>query len=341
MAAVSLAAPEDLAVEHSRELLLLNWSDYIDPAVVQAFERQFKARVKETYYESDDDRDDVLAETDGRGYDVVVINEARLTDYSRRGWLSLLDPQRMPNLRHLDPRWSSFRSAPAGYAVPYFFGTTGIAYRSDRVPEPITRWQQIFRPPEALRGKIVMINNARETIGMALKALGHSANSTDSLQLDAAEDLLLAQRPYVKDYTYPTLDEHSDLVTGQVWAAMMYNGDALALMAHNPHIVYVVPEEGGGIWIDYLTVLQSSTHKALAMDFINFLHEPDNAAKVARFVRFATPNQAAEKLLPPEFLDDPLIYPNAAALQKSEFLTDLPPRIAKRHNGIFAQLPQR
>ncbi|MEE4376835.1 MAG: spermidine/putrescine ABC transporter substrate-binding protein [Candidatus Competibacteraceae bacterium] len=332
------AATEPSNAESHQELTLLNWSEYIEPTVVQAFEQQFKAKVKEIYFESDDDRDAMLAETDGLGYDLVLVNQGRLADYYRRGWLAQLDEQKIPNLRHIDPLWRNFRAELAGYGVPYFWGTTGIAYRADLVSEPITRWQQIYRPQETLRNKIIMIKSARETVGMALKALGYSTNSTDLLQLSAAETLLMQQKPFVKDYSYPSLNENADLVTGQAWATMIYNGDALALKEHHERIVYTLPEEGGGIWVDYLTVTQSSTRKALAMAFINFLNEPENAAKIARFVYFATPNQAAEKLLPTEFLNDPVIYPSEAALQKSEFLTDLPPRVAKRYNGIFMQL---
>lgn len=115
-------ATERLDTESRQELLLLNWSDYIDPAVARAFEKQFNAQVKEIYYESDDDRDAMLAETDGRGYDLVLVNQGRLIDYVRRGWLARLDEQKIPNLRHINPRWLNFRAELAGYGVPYFGG---------------------------------------------------------------------------------------------------------------------------------------------------------------------------------------------------------------------------
>ena len=335
------SATEPGDTESHQQLIILNWSDYIDPVVVRAFEQQFSTQVNEVYYESDDDRDAILAETEGRGFDLVLVNQARLADYVRRGWLARLDGQNIPNLRHIDPRWLNFHAELAGYGVPYFWGTTGIAYRADLVPEPITRWQQLFQPNEKLRNKIMMINTARDTIGMALKALGYSANSTELLQLSAAEELLLQQKPFVSAYAYPSVGEQSELVSGKIWAAMIYNGDALAIKEHHDEIVYTLPDEGGGIWVDYLTVMQSSTHKVLAMDFINFLNEPENAAKIARFVYFATPNQAAEKLLPAEFLANPIIYPSTVALQKSEFMIDLPPRVTKRHNAIFEQVLQR
>ncbi|NJN47037.1 MAG: extracellular solute-binding protein, partial [Candidatus Competibacteraceae bacterium] len=195
-------------------------------------------------------------------------------------------------------------------------------------------------PSEALRGKIIMINAARDVVGIALKALGYSVNSTDPKQLKAAEALLLAQKPYVKSYSYISLSAQSELVDGGAWAAMIYNGDAITLQALNPNIVYAVPEEGSELWVDYLVVLAASPRQALAKTFINFLNEPENAARIARFVNYATPNKTAEQWLSAEFLQDTRIYPSAEILKQSEFYAELPPRMAKKINSIFSRLLQ-
>ena len=115
---------------------------------------------------------------------------------------------------------------------------------------------------------------------------------------------------------------------------------ALMMREHNPNIVFTVPDEGGEIWIDYLSVLASSPRKELAMRFIDFLNDPENAARVAQYVHYATPNEAAEKLLPADFRKDTLIYPGEDVLSKSEFYTELPSRIAKKRNNIFARILQ-
>jgi spermidine/putrescine transport system substrate-binding protein len=319
-------------------LVLLNWADYLDPELVAEFEEKHKAKVREVYFESDDARDGMLAEAGGRGYDLVLINEVQVGVYRKQGWLAPITPENVPNLRHIDSRWVTAYEATAGFAVPYFWGTLGIAYRADLVPEGIVSWKQLFQPSEALRGKIQMIRSSREVIGMALKALGYSANSTDPKQLAEAEQLLLNQKPFVRDYTIVDLDEESSLVKGTTVAALLYSGDTLMVQEHHPEIVYVVPKEGGSLWVDYLAVMEHSQNKALALKFIDFLNEPENAARLADYVHYGTPNQAAEKHLSDEYLQDPIIYPDARVLETSEFLSELSPRVLRKYNRIFQKV---
>jgi spermidine/putrescine transport system substrate-binding protein len=326
------------AAEGKRELVFLTWAQYLDPAVVTAFEAHCGCRLKLVYFETDDDRDSRMVESDGAGYDVVMLNGLMLQTYQQRGWLAPIDAAPMPHLAHLDPKWRSAFAAAEDYAVPYFWGTMGIAYRKDLVPAPITRWRDLMQPPEALRGRIVMMDSARDLLTAALKSLGASLNSTEAATLQAAKKLLLEQKPHVRSYSYVALNAESALVTGEAAAAMLFNGDALTLQAHNPAIEFVLPEEGGLIWVDYLTVLQRSANKELAAAFINFLNEPEIAARNAQFVHYATPNLAAERLLPAAFRADPVIYPDAATLHNSEYYAQLPPRVERAYSEIFTSV---
>lgn len=321
-----------------RELVLLNWSEYMDPDIIARFEKTHNAKVKEIYFESDDTRDEMLVASDGRGYDLVLVNGVNLRLYHLRGWLAPITKADVPNLELVDPKWRSAFDAADGYGVPYFWGTLGIAYREDLVSQPLTTWKQLYNPPEQLHGKIVMNLSNRDLIGMGLKALGFSANSTDSEELAAVEELLLKQQPAVKEYSYVSLNEESSLVSGEVVAAMLYSGDALMLQEVDERVAFSLPKEGGNLWVDYWTVLNSSTNRTLAMKFLDFINEPENAAQLAEFVYYATPNQAAQKHLPDEFFEDPVIYPPEEFLQRSEFYTSLPPRTARRYNSIFANV---
>ncbi|BCR03307.1 spermidine/putrescine ABC transporter substrate-binding protein [Desulfuromonas versatilis] len=320
------------------ELVLLNWSDYMDPELLEEFQASTGAKVTQVYFETDEMRDDMLLGTNGAGYDLVVANGPGLTNYIRRGWLAPLTLREVPNLRHIETRWLEAFPEARGHAVPLFWGTTGIAYRKDLVSAPVTSWRQLFQPEEALRGKIVMIKSSADTIGMALKCLGYSANSTDPAQLAEVERLLKGQKPFVQTYSYVSLTEESSLVSGTTWMAMMYSGDALMLKDIDEQIAYVVPEEGGNLWVDYLGVMASSSKKELAARFINFLHEPKNMARLAQYVHYAPPNRAAQSLLPKEFLDDPVVYPPQETIGKSEFYQQLPPRTVKERNRIFSEI---
>lgn len=320
------------------ELALLNWSEYLDPELVEKFEQQHNIKLRQTYFESDDLRDEMLLETNGMGYDLAIVNGIMIEPYVKRGWLAAATLEEIPNLKHVDDYWLEAFNGVRGYAVPYLWGTLGIAYRADLVETPPKSWMDLFKPAEQLRGKLAMVDSQRDALGMALKALGYSANSADSRQIRQAMELLLAQRPYVKTYTYLVLDEASALVKGDVAMAMLYSGDALMLQEHHDEIQYIVPREGGNIWADYLVVLQGSKNKEMARAFIDFLNEPEHAAQLAEFVYYATPNKAAQKLLPSEFLEDPVIYPSPEVLSRSEAYKPLPPRAMRTRNTNFARL---
>ncbi len=320
------------------QLVFFTWPDYIDPEILMEFEQRTGIKVKQSYFDSDTARDELLLETEGKGFDVALINGASIRILAKRGWLEPLDETAIPNLKHVDPRWRTEHEKAEDFGVPYFWGTVGIIYRKDLVPFTVSSWMDLLRPIEALKGKISMIGDSADMIGAALKALGYSLNSTDPEELEEAEALLHAQAPAVKTYRYLSLNEDSALVTGEVAMGMMYNGDTLMLQEYNDDIAFVLPEEGGNIWTDYLSVLSASTKKDAAKAFINFLNEPEIAARLAQYVYYATPNLAAEKLLPEDFKRDPVVYPSKKALDRSETYRRLPPRAQKNRSAIFSRI---
>jgi len=330
-----------LHASEPRELLFLNWSDYMDPQILEEFKQRTGVTVKQTYFESDAARDELLLGTGGRGFDLAIIDGTAIRILAKRGWLKPINETDIPNLKHVNPRWRAIHEQAEVYSVPYFWGTLGIAYRQDLVPFPVTSWMDLLQPAEALKGRVAMLSSSRDLIGVPLKALGYSLNSTDVKELKEAEALLQAQAPAVKTYKIVSRDENSALVNGQVVMSMMYNGGALMLQQYHDKIAFVLPKEGSNIWVDYISVLSASTNKATAKQFINFLNEPEIAARLAQFVYFATPNLAAEALLPAEFKSDPVIYPSEKALEKSETNQRLPVRTEKIRATIFSRLVNR
>lgn len=336
--AFCMQAGTTFAANTARELLVLNWSDYMVPEVLQAFEKETGIRVKEVYYESDDLRDDMLVRTNGGGYDLALVNGIAMQNYIRRGWLAPITGKNVPNLVNIDSKWRTAMPDAYGFGVPYFWGTLGIAYRKDLVPEPITTWKQFFKPRPELQGKIAMIKASRDVIGMALKSLGYSINSADPKEINEARELLLHQKPYVSTYTYIGLNKNSTLVSGETVASFAYNGDAMLVAEHHPDIVFVVPQEGTNIWVDYWTVMKASPRKDDAYLFLDYINKPEIAARLAQSIYYASPNREAEKLLPKEFLEDTVVYPDKGVLSRSEAYTVLPPRVQKLRNSVFTEV---
>lgn len=334
---VLIAFPGGLAA-NDKILSVLNWSEYLDDDLVAEFERRYEVDVQFTYFESSDDRDRIMAENDGAGFDLVLAEDASIRALSLLGWLQPFDEREVPNLRHLDPRWLARDEQGRVLAVPYFWGTVGIAYRRDLLEQPISTWRQFFEPAEDLRGYIALIDDAWDVVGMALKSLGKSMVSESSQDLSEAESLLRAQKPYVRSYGVVSLTEKSTLNTGEIRAAMVYNGDGVTLAELNENIAYVLPEEGSGLWVDQWTVPAKATSKPLAYRFLDFLNEPKNAAKNAETLYYASPNRDAEALMSADLLHDPNVYPPAEVLARCERYQGLSARALRRRISILSSL---
>ncbi|MBF0611722.1 MAG: spermidine/putrescine ABC transporter substrate-binding protein [Magnetococcales bacterium] len=326
------------ATATNKELLLLNWEEYFDPQVLALFEKRHGVKIKEHYFETDETRDEILAQTNGEKHDLVLVSSHKIEGYVKRGWLAPLVEEKIPNLKNVEKRWRGTHAKAESHAVPVFWGTLGIGYRRDLLGEEITSWQQLFRPDAKWHKKIMMIKDSGDLYGMALKYLGYSMNSDDPAAIEAAEKLLMEQKPAVRTYGYMPLTEESGLVTGSTAMAMVYNGDAITLQKLKPEIAFVAPKEGTNLWVDSMAILEKSPRRDLAHAFINFLHEPEVAAKMAQFANFATVNGEGAKLLPKEFLSNPTIYPPAEVLERSEFSRPFPPKVARKINSGFNRL---
>ena len=135
------------------ELIILNWAEYIDPEIIKAFEKKYNVKVREVYYSSDDTRDDMLVESNGSAYDLVLSSGSSLQTYKKRHWLAEFGEKQVPNLKYIKKKWINAFDSSEGYSIPYFWGTLGIAYREDLVTTPITSWKQLFEPKEELHQK--------------------------------------------------------------------------------------------------------------------------------------------------------------------------------------------
>jgi len=311
---------------NATELRIYIWDTYLHPDLVAEFEAETGVVIAETPYESEEAMDRVLAMSDGRGFDLIVVSSFNIPIYKRQGWLQPVTEAEVPNLRHFDSRWR-YHEGEADLCVPYFWGTTGVAYRADLLPKPITSWREFFSlQGPAFNRRLIVTDDPNEVIGYALKALGYSYNATDARALDEAEALLLAFRPSIYTSFAPSLNERSALVIGEAYAAITYNGDALYLREFEENIAFVNPIEGAELWVDYFCLMSAAVNIEAALKFLDFMSIPENAAMSALEFYYATPNTEAEGLLPDWFLNDPLVYPPADVLAKSEtarFLHDV------------------
>jgi spermidine/putrescine-binding protein len=288
-----------------REVNFFNWSKYIGKDTLPRFTKNTGIPVN---YEEFADEEEMYAKlrSGARGYDVIIG-----TDYMtpRLKGLNLIDPFPegvLTNLKNVDPRFLNPPYDPGNtYTVPYLWGTTGIGYNKSKISKPPTSWRDLWDPKYT--DKISMLDNARDCISTALLLTGSPETTNDPKAFEAVRDLLLKQRPLVKQYSSATYID--GLVAGELTIAMAWSGDVLQAARENPQIDYVIPKEGSYMWVDNLCLVRGSRHREDTLRFIDYLLSAEVAAEIANTVRYATPNAAAKKFLDKTLLKDPRVFP--------------------------------
>jgi len=299
-------------------LNLYIWSNYIAPETIAKFEARQGVRVNVDLYDSNEA---LLAKLQGgnTAYDVVCPSNYPIEILLKQGLLQRLDHEALPHLRNVDPRFLNRAHDPGNrYSAPYFWGTTGIAYSKKRVGR-LDSWGALW--DQRYRGRILMLDDPRETFGAALKWKGFSLNERDPVRLREAQELLLLQKPLVKTYNSSSFEDV--LLSGDVWVAQGWNGQFAKVIAQDPDLEYVIPKEGSALFLDGLAIPVSAPHVRLAHAFIDFVLEADIAAEICRTMQYSTPNRAALVLLPPQIRSNPAIFPPGDVLSRLELMTDL------------------
>jgi spermidine/putrescine transport system permease protein len=318
------------------ELNIFIWSNYLPDSVIAEFERRFDAKLNIELYDSNEA---LLAklQSGGASYDIVVPSDYMVTVLRAQGLLSELNRDSISNISNLDPRFTGLAYDPVNeYSVAYMWGTTGIAYRKDKVTEPIDSWAALW--DGRYKDRVSMLDDVRETLGAALKLRGNSLNSTDPMELEQAALLLSEQKPLVKAYDSGGFDQL--LLSGDVWIAQSYSGQIAKAMAESPEIGYVIPKEGCTIFVDNLCVPRSSQRKELAQAFINFVLETRTAAEIANGTGYSSPNLTARALIRPDLLANEAAYPPREALDRCEFIKELGPAISL-YDRLWTEIKSR
>ncbi len=310
--------PFEAQAADEKVLNVYNWANYIDEDTIPEFEKRFGVKVNYDVY---DGNETLLAkmQAGAAGFDVIFPSDYMVQIMIHLELLAPLDPDKIPNMTHLDARFLNQPFDPDNtYSLPYTWGTAGIGYRADKIDEPVESWGIMFNP--AYSGQIVMLDDMRETLGAALKYLGYSLNSKNPDELQEAKELLIEQKPLLKAYS--SSQPEMFLVSGDAWLVHNWSGDTYRVAAEEPNIKYVIPKEGGSTFIDNCAIPETAQHKELAHQFINFLFEPEVDARIHNHIRYLTPNKAAVPLLD-EALQKTMQDMGAETTEKLEYIEDL------------------
>lgn len=315
-------------------LTIYNWGDYIDDELIERFEEESGMKI---IYETFDSNEAMLTKIQqgGTTYDIAVPSEYMIDKMREEDLLIPLDHSKIPNLKNIDERFMDLPFDPKNkYSVPYFWGTVGIVYNTAMLEGvEFTSWNDLWDPK--FKNEILLIDGAREVIGMGLNSLGYSLNDTNEEHLREAKAKLDTLTPNIKAIVG---DEIKMLIANEEASiGLVWSGDAADMMWENEDLDYVVPSEGSNLWFDNMVIPKTAKNVDGAHQFINFMLEAEVNAQNTEWVSYSTPNKKALQYMPEEMVEDERFYPSPELTEKLEVYENLGKKNLALYNDLFLE----
>ena len=301
-------------------LRIYTWSDYVKPELIERFERENGCRVLIDTYDSNETMYDHLAARDKGPFDLLFPSSYMVKIMYGQGMLQPLVADWIPNRRNVDDAY--LKRSPDRkmiHSVPYAVTITSLGYLGEQVKDFSPSWAMLERPD--LKGRMTMLDDYRESIGAALKFLGHSLNSTNDQELAEAKAVVLRWKKNLAGFENEAYKE--GLADGRFLLAHGYSGDFMAERQENGDIRLAVPKEGSAMSFDDMVIPVDAKEIVLAHKFINFILDPQVAAEMTEYIRYLCPNEASYSYLPDEIRSDPILFPPPSVVGKLEMIRDL------------------
>lgn len=303
----------------AQELNIFAWADELPDEIVADFEDETGITVTVDTFDSNESMIARL-EAGASGYDLINPSQYAVQILAGRGLIAELDHSRIETIDNIAPNFREVSYDPGNkYSIPFVWGTTGLAYNSSCVTEPVTSWKALFDPQYS--GRIYMLDNMLAAYIAALQVNGFDANTTNPEEIEKATQTLLEQKPLLAGYNSTNF---ADLVaSGEACLVESWSGSVLQAVAENPDVHYVLPEEGGTMWIDGYSIPPDAQNVDEAYQFLSYLLRPEVAAKTTELASLATVVLASRDLLPPEIANNSAIFPSDEALANADFILDV------------------
>jgi spermidine/putrescine transport system substrate-binding protein len=321
----SVAPTPAPSYELEKEFFLFNWSEYFSPDNKKKFTKDFGlSNFVEDSYPSNEE---LLAklQAGGKGqYDVAVPTAEFVATLAKGGFLQKLDKGRLPNLKYINPKFRGLPFDPGDdYIVPKDWGTTGIIYRGKDVKEPVTSWKDFWDLATGkYSGKALVVDSPGDVFVAPLAMHGFDINTDKTDELEIARQELLKLRPHLQSIdsdNYPQTLRDEEAVLALAWNGTAY---LMQLEDENKDTGYTIPSEGTIIWIDTWVMLAEAPHPNNAYAFLDWIQDPKIQVTESLFAGYASANDEAKKLLPPEFVSNPAVYVPDDQASKLSISTD-------------------
>jgi putrescine transport system substrate-binding protein len=329
-----------------------NWADYIDPTILDDFEKETNIRVVHDEFQNSSETKELLEKATDK-YDVIFQDGTQMRQILETpGAVEELDPTKLPNVRELDPailKMTDVLDPGNTHSVPYFWGTLGLGVNKDKVQKirpdaPLNSLALMLDPKYAAdlsKCGIAMIDETTDVLPAFVAYKGGDPADVTITDIEELDRTLAKVAPYIKIIS---VDSYIDSVAdGKYCVVFGYSGDTFeareaAKEKKTGTIVYNVPKEGGLLWFDLIVIPGQSKNKDAAYQFLNYMLKPEVAAASTNYLQYANPVLASAKLIDPKLMKDPGLYPPQSVMKRLAIQPPLAANVETELGRIWSKL---
>ncbi len=333
--ATSLLAASTGFAAAGGELFLYNWGNYTSPDVVKKFEEKYGVKVTITDFDSNDT---ALAkvEAGASGFDLVVPSAGFVDIYAQKGLIQELDLSKLPNRKNIAPEWMDVEwDKGRKWSIPYQWGSTGVSVNTKDYGGDINTSAIFLDPPAELQGMINVIPEMGVVMALATMYYGGKVCDDSPEVMKKVRDGLLAAKPKWMSMDYSTVEKMGN---HDYAATVDWNGSAMRARLKNPDVAYGYPKEGYGLWMDNVVLLKDARNVENAYLFMDFIMEPENAAGLSAFARYANGIAGSDAFMPEDMKTAPEIVTPAEFKDKGKFVTTCTGKALEYQTAIWTEL---
>jgi spermidine/putrescine transport system substrate-binding protein len=316
----SNAAVKAAGVSHPKTAIgdwtFSNWPLYMDKKLLKGFDRRHGGHVK--YLEDINDNFEffgkVRQQLDTKqpiGRDIVVLTDYMAARWVRNGYAEPLDKKNIPNAKNLVDNLATINYDPKRtYTLPYQSGAIGLGYDITKTGRELKSIEDLFDPK--FKGKVTMLSEPYDSAGAVMLGMGIDSSKATIGQIQKAIEKIDTANRAGQFRRFTGNDYTTDLSKGNVWVSLAYSGDLIQLQSDNPNLRFAYPEEGNMVFNDNLLLPAGVEHAYAAETMIDYLYDPEVAAKLAAYVNYISPVKGAKEVLEktdPKIASNPLIFP--------------------------------
>lgn len=284
-----------------KEVNVICWSEYLPDEVLADFEEETGITVNMTTYTSSDEMLAKVQSSAKGTYDMIIAPAVNTSILSQEGLLAELDIAKIPNYGNIDPLYMSTPNDPENkYSIPYLYTSVVIAVNTAVIKDEIKSYADLLKSD--YKDSIVVVEDARTVVSMAMIAKGYDVNEINDESLAAAEEYLTALKPNIHAFNGDS--PKTLLLNGECPIGLIYGGECALAMDENPDIIGIYPEEGIYFETDMMMKTKNAKNPDNVETLINYICDANVSAKISSYFPYVNPNKAAREILPKAFLNN-------------------------------------